>query len=138
MVACNVIVNLYIKVDGEWSKAIQGIGGNQLVANEKSGLRTSDEAYKMALTDALSVACKALGIAGDIYYNESVTKYTQAVQNGSNPDETATAVNYACAECGKAFEGFTSAKSGKTFTAGQAFEIAKRTIATAWRDAERV
>lgn len=126
VVACNVIVNLYIKFDGEWSKAIQGIGGNQLVANEKSGLRTSDEAYKMALTDALSVACKALGVGADIYWSADATKYTKSAQNGSIPDETATAVNYACAECGKAFEAFTSAKSGKTFTAGQAFEIAKK------------
>ena len=27
---------------------------------------TSDECYKMALTDALSVACKALGVAADV------------------------------------------------------------------------
>ena len=38
-----------------------------LIAKEKAGLYTSDEAYKMAVTDALSVALKALGVAADIY-----------------------------------------------------------------------
>lgn len=35
----------------------------------------SDECYKMATTDALSVACKNLGIGADIYWKESKTKY---------------------------------------------------------------
>jgi hypothetical protein len=37
------------------------------IAKEKSGLRTNDEAPKMAVTDALSVACKMLGVGADIY-----------------------------------------------------------------------
>lgn len=60
-------VSLYVKTDGEWSEAIPGSGGSMLVVQEKSGLHTSDEAYKMAVTDALSVAMKMLGIAADIY-----------------------------------------------------------------------
>ncbi len=50
-----------------WSAPIPGIGGSMLVAKEKSGLHSSDEGYKMAVTDALSVAMKALGVAADIY-----------------------------------------------------------------------
>jgi hypothetical protein len=72
-----VDLNLYIKVDGEWSKPIFGTGGNQLVKATKSGARPSDEGYKMALTDALSVACKALGIGADIYFSADKTKYTK-------------------------------------------------------------
>ena len=64
-----VDLNLYIKVDGEWSKPIYGTGGNALVKSTKSGPKASDEGYKMALTDALSVACKALGIGADIWYS---------------------------------------------------------------------
>jgi len=60
-------INLYIKHNGEWSSPIPGIAGSMLVAKESSGLKTSDEAYKMATTDALSVAMKALGVAADIY-----------------------------------------------------------------------
>jgi hypothetical protein len=45
------------------------------VASEKSGLYTSDECFKMALTDALSVACKALGIGADVYWDRDPNKY---------------------------------------------------------------
>ena len=70
-------VALYIKVDGEWSKPIWGIGGNALVKMTKSGARPSDEGYKMALTDALSVACKALGIGADVYFErDKSSKYS--------------------------------------------------------------
>ena len=44
-----------------------GIVGSMLVSKEKSGLYTVDEAYKKAIPDALSVACKALGVAADVY-----------------------------------------------------------------------
>lgn len=73
-----VDINLYVKVDGEWSKPIQGSGGSKFIANFAKGATTSDEAYKMAYTDALSVACKALGIGADIYWAAGATKYTQA------------------------------------------------------------
>ena len=72
-----VDLNLYIKVDGDWSKPIFGTGGNTLIRTTKTGPKPSDEGYKMALTDALSVACKALGIGADIYFSKDRTKYTQ-------------------------------------------------------------
>ena len=72
-----VDLNLYIKTDGEWSKPIFGTGGNTLVKTTRSGITVSDEGYKMALTDALSVACKALGIGADVYWDRDKTKYTQ-------------------------------------------------------------
>jgi hypothetical protein len=68
-------INLYIKYNGEWSEPIPGTGGSAFVANEKNGPYTSDECYKMALTDAISVACKALGVAADVYWKEDNTKY---------------------------------------------------------------
>lgn len=80
-------INLYIKVDGQWSDPIPGTGGSSFVAQEKSGPYVSDEALKMALTDALSVAMKSLGVAADIYFAEGVnlveTKYEQ--QAASTP-----------------------------------------------------
>ena len=60
-------INLFVKIDGEWSQPIPGIGGSMLVASEKNGMHNSDEAYKMATTDALSVAMKMLGVGADIY-----------------------------------------------------------------------
>ena len=61
-------ISMFIKYDGAWSDAIPGTGGSMLVAKEKAGPHTSDECYKMAVTDALSVACKVLGIGADIYW----------------------------------------------------------------------
>jgi len=70
-----VTIDLFVKQDSEWSEAIQGVGGSSFVANERNGLHTSDECFKMALTDAISVACKALGMGADIYYAKDATKY---------------------------------------------------------------
>jgi len=61
-------IELFIKHGGAWSDAIPGIGGSMLTTKEKAGLHTSDECYKMAVTDALSVACKVLGFAADVYW----------------------------------------------------------------------
>lgn len=76
-IAAFVDINLYIKSGGEWSKPIHGTGGSMLAANEKGGLHLSDECYKMATTDAISVACKQLGIGADVYWSADNTKYTQ-------------------------------------------------------------
>jgi len=75
-IIANVEIKLYIKVDGEWSKGIVGIGGSMFVAKEKQTNKyTSDECYKMAYTDAISVACKALGMGADVYWEKDKTKY---------------------------------------------------------------
>lgn len=73
-----VAVNLYVKYDGEWSKPIYGEGGNTFATRTKSGyIQVSDEAYKMALTDAISNATKQLGLGADIWFEKDVTKYTK-------------------------------------------------------------
>lgn len=77
-VKCFINVSLYVKVDGEWSEPIQGTGGSAMVAMERNGAYVNDEAYKMALTDALSVAMKALGVGASIYFQKDAdygTKY---------------------------------------------------------------
>lgn len=79
-IAAFVDINLYVKVNSEWSEAIPGTGGSSFVANERNGLYTSDECFKMALTDAISVACKALGVGADVYWDKDKTKYSQPAQ----------------------------------------------------------
>lgn len=66
---------LYIKSDGEWSEPIEGIGGSMFASMEKGGLYVNDECYKMATTDAISVACKMLGIGADVYFEKDNTKH---------------------------------------------------------------
>jgi hypothetical protein len=115
-IAAFVDINLFIKVDGEWSAAIPGTGGSMYVVKENKGLYTDDEAFKKALTDAISVSCKALGFAADVYWNADSTKYsqraTQAPAKGSysnepkKPTESRPApaesnVVHICANCGE-------------------------------------
>lgn len=66
-VAAFVSVELRVVVNDKWSEAIPGTGGSMLVIKDKNGLHINDECYKMATTDALSVAMKQLGVAADIY-----------------------------------------------------------------------
>lgn len=135
-VAAFVEINLYIKSEEGWSKPIVGIGGNSFIAKERSGLYTSDECYKMALTDALSVACKALGVGADVYWDSDPTKYSAKAAEKAEKAETkqkaAPAVvtettadkSYNCVDCGKPFKSFTD-KNGKEWSAGQAYHLAE-------------
>lgn len=74
-----VDINLYYTdpETGHDSHAIPGTGGASFVATERNGPYMSDECYKMALTDAISVAAKALGVAADVYYKNDRSKYTR-------------------------------------------------------------
>ena len=55
------------KLNGEWGEEFFGTGGSTIVEFSKGNLKSNDEGYKMATTDALSVAFKAVGVAADIY-----------------------------------------------------------------------
>lgn len=74
---------------GETSAGIPGTGGAAFVTQERNGAYLSDECFKMALTDALSVACKALGIAADVYWEKDRTKYTATEEAPDRPAQPA-------------------------------------------------
>lgn len=89
-IACFVTINLYVKVGNEWSAAIPGVGGSTFIANEKNGLYMSDEVVKMAMTDAISVATKMIGVAADVYMGHG-GKYdgqTEKKSEGSDMPQT--------------------------------------------------
>lgn len=91
-VMCFVHIHLYTKTLEGWSAPITGIGGSALVAKESAGLRANDEGYKMATTDALSVAMKQLGVAADIYMGLwDGSKYKEPVPNKNTPVAAAIA-----------------------------------------------
>ena len=94
MAFCNI--SLFVKHNGEWSDAIPGTGGAAIVAKESKGLYSDDEAFKKALTDALSVACKALGMGADVYWDKD-SKYS------------APSVAPICSVCGKPIKGIKTA-----------------------------
>ena len=84
-VAAFLDIDLFVKADGVWSDAIPGTGGSAFVAKEKNGLYTSDECFKMALTDAISVACKALGFGADVYWDADRSKYDKPESKQETP-----------------------------------------------------
>ena len=103
----NALISLWYKQeDGTRSEPVIGIGGNMLVANEKNGLYTSDECYKMALTDAISVACKALGFGADVYWGADRTKYT--------PQQEPQKPSMICVRCHKAITGLSTPSGIRT------------------------
>lgn len=102
------LVSVYHKTaDGQWSEPTPGIGGSMLVTKETGGLHTSDEGFKMAVTDALSVAMKVLGVGADVYngywdgskYKESAaTSAPAATKTAASPPQAAPAATISSAQ----------------------------------------
>lgn len=88
---CFVDILLYIKEGDAWSDPIPGTGGSMLVENfRNAGIKSNDDGYKMALTDALSVAMKALGMSADVYYALGETKYNRPLGEPAKPPANVT------------------------------------------------
>lgn len=84
-----VDINLYVKYEGksEWSEPIEGTGGSKFISREKNGLYVDDECFKKAYTDAISVACKSLGMGADVYWGDSKYKNTPEVNKQMTLEE---------------------------------------------------
>lgn len=98
-------LELRVRIDGEWTEPIEGIGGSKQ-CGKGNGDGINDEAFKMAETDALSVACKKLGMAADIYWSSDRTKYNPggaaaAQEKRMQAEETKPAVTAAMLEAGQ-------------------------------------
>lgn len=83
-----VRLELRVRINGEWSEPIEGVGGSKQYG-KGMGDGINDEAFKMAETDALSVACKKLGMAADIYWANDRTKYSTAAATAQQPAKPA-------------------------------------------------
>lgn len=91
---------LYYKTEEGWSEPIPGEGGSMLISKEAKGMHNNDEAFKMAVTDALGTAMSKIGVGADIYlgtfdgskYNETsgfpkqIDSNTDAVEAMSSLD----------------------------------------------------
>lgn len=112
-------VNLYIKIDGMWSKPISGTGGNTFIdrvfkkeydeyrnvkKNQDGSIKGSweivvnDECFKMAETDAFGSACKKLGIGADVYWENDRTKYSVSSEDFTSLDSQKDVANDAEAD----------------------------------------
>lgn len=75
-----VKVALFVKKDNVWSAPVYGYGGDFLIVKDKNGIHGNDEAYKMAVTDALGTAAKMIGVGADIYRGLQDTKVVAAAE----------------------------------------------------------
>lgn len=96
---------------GEASHGIPGTGGSSFVAQERNGPYMSDECFKMALTDAISVAAKMLGVGADVYFASDRDKYLtlrgEPAQTQQNTD-----MYFRCQQCGAVLKPYKD-KSGR-------------------------
>jgi hypothetical protein len=81
-------VAVYCTVSVWWAdeegsvNSVFGVGGDMVVVKQSSGLRTDDEAFKKAFTDAVGNAMKHLGMSADVHmglFDDS--KYVQQRQS---------------------------------------------------------
>ena len=84
------------------SAPVVGTGGASFVTVETKGPYVSDECFKMALTDAISVAAKSLGVGADVYYEKDRDKYTASEEPKAEPKtEPKAEKTYTCSLCMK-------------------------------------
>ena len=138
-----VDIDLYYKWHDTVSQPVPGTGGSKFVALEKNGLYTSDECFKMALTDAISVSAKAIGIGADVYYAADRDKYTSGndAEQRDEPPVTTTQRNttpptqsngqkknpFICENCGLEIADYTDPITGKVT---QAFAVVNQSLKT--------
>lgn len=77
---CFIEINFYTHDNTlGWSAPIPSIGGDYLIESDKNGIHGNDEAYKMALTDALGKAASMIGVAADIYQGSKYMRVNDKV-----------------------------------------------------------
>lgn len=115
-VFCNISLYVCDPETREWSDAIPGVGGSAVVSVESKGPYVNDEAYKMALTDALSIAMKPLGIGADIWYGKKATGHNESKYEQYTRTANATsAVAFTGAQLNQAVGEMTAVGSEREF-----------------------
>jgi hypothetical protein len=79
-------LSLWYVHNGVRSEPIPGVGGDFVVVKQRDGLRTNDEAFKAAFTDAIGNAMKHLGMSADVHmglFDDS--KYVRSLREDKEP-----------------------------------------------------
>lgn len=120
---CSIKLRWWDKEAATWSSPVNGIGGSMMVETEKGKLVSNDEAYKMAYTDAISVACKALGFAADVYWGNDRTKYDRPDPDSPPPPPPEPV--FICEDCTLPIKPFKK-RDGTILTAAEFAENTKK------------
>lgn len=116
-VKCFCNVSLYVRdpETKEWSEAIPGNGGSSLVSVERDGKYVNDEGYKMALTDALSIAMKPLGIGANIWYGPKAKGHNESKYEEYTQNQQAQAPAYTGQQLKEAVDELSKVKSREEY-----------------------
>lgn len=74
---------------GDHKNTLYGVGGDKVLAQFSSGLKSDDEAFKKAFTDAIMNAFKFIGVGADVHmglFDDS--KYVQEAAEAHRPAKT--------------------------------------------------
>lgn len=72
---------------GKPEQAVFGVGGDKVVVKQSNGLRSDDEAFKKAFTDAVTNGLKLIGVGADVHmgmFDDS--KYVNAMKEEFSGD----------------------------------------------------
>ena len=124
---------------GDRANIVFGVGGDKAIAKFSSGLKSDDEAFKKAFTDAVTNALKLIGVGADVHmglFDDS--KYVNDLKNeiaaadksapASSSQEPVTLIerNEFMVECREAIAQFTDAELLGTWWNSDAQKKARR------------
>jgi len=130
-------LSLWYVLDGKRSEPVFGVGGDMVVVKQSNGLRTDDEAFKKAFTDAIGNAMKHVGMSADVhmglfddskYVSDRKAEEAEAKSPPPPPstfDAHLDAINGA-GTLALLQEAFLAAKADKTLSKDQAAALVKR------------
>ena len=109
---------------------VYGVGGDMIVVKQSNGLRTDDEAFKKAFTDAVGNAMKHLGMSADVHmglFEDS--KYVREMQEEfAEPARTPSKATAKPVEAPKTFAAF-----GASITSAKTPDDLKDAFAVIWK-----
>lgn len=85
-------LTLWFVHGGARSAPIPGVGGDFVIVKQSSGLRTDDEAFKKAFTDAIGNAMKHIGMSADVHMGRfDDSKYVNELKREDAETNTSSA-----------------------------------------------
>lgn len=105
LVYCTVSIWYSVEAVGDGDKiyrsprdSVFGVGGDKVLVKQQSGLRSDDEAFKKAYTDAVTNALKMIGVGADVhmglfddnkYVNTMVKEFAEHSEPQTQPKSSA-------------------------------------------------
>lgn len=126
-------VSIWIKDGDTVSAPIHGVGGDMVVVKQSAGLRTDDEAFKKAFTDAVGNAMKHLGMSADVHMgrfddDKYVSERKEAEAAASQPAPSLAFQSHAASIRGALTmadlqSAFAAAKADKTLKGNEGLQL---------------